>query len=121
MSASWIDCARSESIFCWPRAFADFFREECFFEDAVVVFPEDLLVPAEEGFVEWGFGDVFLAVVDLAEGDFAAWAPESESWRALATGTRRQPARSAVNAPMAVFRIPAKPIKSKFPKLNLET
>ena len=43
-------CARSESIFCWPRVFEDFFREERFLDEAVCVLlvvavAEDLVVP----------------------------------------------------------------------------
>ena len=56
--------ARSESIFCWPRARTDFFREEYFPEDAVWIL---LVFPALE------LVDPDLVAVDFvdADADFA--------------------------------------------------
>jgi hypothetical protein len=73
MSASWIDRARSESIFCCPRTREDFFLRE-------LRFPVWLVVA---GFAEC------VDVVGLCVVVAGFCSPESD-WRALAIGTTAQ-------------------------------
>ena len=73
-------CARSESIFCWPRTFADFFlRREELFDDAECVLEEDEDFVAEVEEVVLYFGVVF-EVVGLALLSVEVWvAPAAEA------------------------------------------
>jgi len=67
-----MDCALSESIFCWPRATRFFLREEDDFPFAEAVWTDDFLFPEEapeEAAEEAEECFCFLVAVDLDEAD----------------------------------------------------
>lgn len=99
-----MDCARSESIFCWPRNRADFFREERF--PAV----DARVIRADFGVLADG-----CLRVEAVAAELFAEASSVELWRAFAKGTHAHvkiSAPTALNALNRALRILAVTIKS---------
>ena len=86
-------CARSESIFCWPRVFADFLCE-CFPVDEVWALFADL-------FVEETVDDLGLAIVVAGFAESAV-----ELWPALAAEAHTNINAVTATAPTRVRLIP---------------
>jgi hypothetical protein len=88
-------CARSESIFCWPRTFADFFlRREELFDDAVCVLEEDFAEEVDDVAV------CFAAVFEV-EGLALSFV---EIWVTAAAEAKAQLSRSAQIALTSLLR-----------------